>query len=83
VVSELPRHPRSAEPWKPEPLAGNYNECAQLSAVIIKADTDADIDFGQDRHRESRRLAGAGLRQSHRPAISGGIVAAWMAVGDS
>ena len=28
--------------WNPEPLAGNYNECAQLSAVIVKANTNAD-----------------------------------------
>ena len=41
VVSELPRDPRSRQPWNPEPLAGNYNECAQLSAVIIKANTNA------------------------------------------
>lgn len=40
VVSELPRDPRTAQPWNPEPLAGNYNECAQLSAVIIKANTN-------------------------------------------
>jgi hypothetical protein len=40
VVSELPRDPRSQQPWSPEPLAGNYNECAQLSAVIIKANTN-------------------------------------------
>ncbi len=42
VVSELPRDPRSQQAWNPEPLAGNYNECAQLSAVIIKANTNAD-----------------------------------------
>lgn len=42
VVSELPRDPRSQQPWSPEPLTGNYNECAQLSAVIIKANTNAD-----------------------------------------
>jgi hypothetical protein len=42
VVSELPRDPRSQQPWNPEPLAGNYNECAQLSAVIVKANTNAD-----------------------------------------
>nr|WP_188112893.1 LppP/LprE family lipoprotein [Mycobacterium simiae] len=42
VVSELPRDPRSQQPWNPEPLAGNYNECAQLSAVIIKANTNGD-----------------------------------------
>jgi hypothetical protein len=41
VVSDLPRDPRSAQPWNPEPLAGNYNECAPLSAVIIKANTNA------------------------------------------
>jgi LppP/LprE lipoprotein len=42
AVSELPRDPRSTQPWNPEPLAGNYNECAQLSAVIIKANTNGD-----------------------------------------
>ena len=41
VVSELPRDPRSQQPWNPEPLAGNYNQCAPLSAVIIKANTNA------------------------------------------
>lgn len=41
VVSELPRDPRSQQPWNPEPIAGNYNECAQLSAVIVKANTNA------------------------------------------
>jgi len=42
VVSELPRDPRSQQAWNPEPLAGNYNECAQLSAVIVKANTNAE-----------------------------------------
>lgn len=42
AVSELPRDPRSEQPWNPEPLAGNYNECAALSAVIVKANTNAD-----------------------------------------
>ena len=42
TVSELPRDPRSDQPWNPAPVAGNYNECAQLSAVIIKANTNAD-----------------------------------------
>lgn len=42
VVSELPKDPRSQQAWNPEPLAGNFNECAQLSAVIIKANTNAD-----------------------------------------
>jgi hypothetical protein len=42
AVSELPRDPRSNQGWNPEPLAGNYNECAQLSAVIVKANTNAE-----------------------------------------
>lgn len=42
AVSELPRDPRSNQPWSPEPLAGNYNECAQLSVVIVKANTNAE-----------------------------------------
>jgi hypothetical protein len=41
AVSELPRDPRSDQAWNPEPLAGNYNECAQLSAVIVKANTNS------------------------------------------
>ena len=42
AVSDLPRDPRSNQPWSPEPLAGNYNECAPLSVVIVKANTNAD-----------------------------------------
>src|SRR5690349_9370382 len=42
AVSELPRDPRSNQAWSPEPLAGNYNECAQLSGVIVKANTNSD-----------------------------------------
>jgi len=42
AVSELPRDARSNQAWNPEPLAGNYNECAQLSAVIVKANTNSD-----------------------------------------
>lgn len=42
AVSELPRDPRSNQPWSAEPVAGNYNECAQLSAVIVRANTNAD-----------------------------------------
>ena len=42
AVSELPRDPRSKQAWNPEPLAGNYNECAQLSAVIVKANTNSE-----------------------------------------
>jgi hypothetical protein len=41
AVSELPRDPRSNQPWSPEPVAGNYNECAPLSVVIVKANTNA------------------------------------------
>lgn len=41
AVSELPRDPRSQQGWKAEPVAGNYNECAQLSAVIVAANTNA------------------------------------------
>lgn len=36
------RDPRSNQGWNPEPLAGNYNECAQLSVVIVKANTNAE-----------------------------------------
>jgi hypothetical protein len=42
AVSELPRDPRSDQPWSPEPVAGNYNECAPLSVVIVKANTNAE-----------------------------------------
>ena len=41
AISQLPRDPRSQQGWSPEPVAGNYNECAQLSAVIVKANTNA------------------------------------------
>jgi hypothetical protein len=42
AVASLPPDPRSGQAWNPEPLAGNYNECAQLSAIIVKANTNAD-----------------------------------------
>ncbi|MEO6795132.1 MAG: LppP/LprE family lipoprotein [Mycobacterium sp.] len=42
AVSELPRDPRSGQPWSPEPLAGNYSECTDLSAVIVKANTNGE-----------------------------------------
>jgi hypothetical protein len=42
AVSELPRDPRSNQAWSPEPVAGTYNECAQLSAVIVKANTNSE-----------------------------------------
>jgi hypothetical protein len=41
AVSDLPKDPRSGQGWNPEPVAGNYNECAPLSAVIVKANTNA------------------------------------------
>ncbi|SEH69674.1 LppP/LprE lipoprotein [Mycolicibacterium rutilum] len=42
AVSELPRDPRSNQAWNPEPVAGNYNECAPLSVVIVRANTNAE-----------------------------------------
>ena len=42
AVSELPRDSRSNQAWNAELLAGNYNECAQLSAVIVKANTNSE-----------------------------------------
>ncbi len=42
AVSELSRDPRSNQAWNPEPVAGNYNECAQLSAVIVRANTNSE-----------------------------------------
>lgn len=42
AVSSLPRDPRSNQAWSPEPVAGNYNQCAQLSAVIVRANTNAE-----------------------------------------
>lgn len=42
AVSELPRDPRSGQPWNPEPVAGNYSTCADISAVIVKANTNAE-----------------------------------------
>jgi hypothetical protein len=42
TVSELPRDPRSGQAWSPEPMAGTYNECAQLSAIIVRANTNAE-----------------------------------------
>ncbi|MDR3664780.1 MAG: LppP/LprE family lipoprotein [Mycobacterium sp.] len=42
AVSTLPADPRSKQGWSPEPLAGNYNQCAPLSVVIVKANTNAE-----------------------------------------
>ena len=42
AISDLPPDPRSRQPWNPEPLAGNYNACTQLSAVIVRANTNAE-----------------------------------------
>lgn len=40
AVKTLPADPRSNQGWSPEPVAGNYSECAQLSAVIVEANTN-------------------------------------------
>jgi hypothetical protein len=42
AVAALPKDPRSNQGWYPVPIAGNYNECAQLSVVILKANTNAE-----------------------------------------
>lgn len=42
AVTELPPDPRSGQGWSPEPLAGNFNECAALSAVIVRANTNSE-----------------------------------------
>ncbi|MBS9535135.1 LppP/LprE family lipoprotein [Mycobacterium sp. M1] len=49
AVSELPHDPRSGQPWNPEPVAGNYSECTDLSAVIVKANTNTE-------HRNTRAV---------------------------
>jgi hypothetical protein len=42
AVAALPPDPRSKQGWSPEPIAGNYNQCAQLSAVIVRANTNGN-----------------------------------------
>ena len=42
AVAALPKDPRSGQGWYPVPIAGNYNECAQLSVVIVRANTNAE-----------------------------------------
>lgn len=42
AIKDLPPDPRSGQNWSAEPIAGNYNECAQLSAVIVRANTNAE-----------------------------------------
>ncbi|HZA10528.1 MAG TPA: LppP/LprE family lipoprotein [Mycobacterium sp.] len=42
AAAALPPDPRSKQRWSAEPIAGNYNECAQLSTVVVKANTNAD-----------------------------------------
>lgn len=42
AIAELPPDPRSGQAWSSEPIAGNYNECATLSAVIVRANTNAE-----------------------------------------
>ncbi|MFD6196877.1 LppP/LprE family lipoprotein [Mycobacteriaceae bacterium NPDC060252] len=39
AVALLPPGPNSEATWNPVPVAGNYNKCAPLSAVIVAADT--------------------------------------------
>ena len=39
---DFPGAATRAQPWNPEPLAGNDNQCAQPSAVTINANTNAD-----------------------------------------
>ena len=39
---DFSRAATTAQPCNPEPLAGNYNQCAPLSAVIINANTNTD-----------------------------------------
>jgi hypothetical protein len=41
AAASLPPDPGSGQGWSPEPLAGDYNECAELSAVIVRANTNA------------------------------------------
>jgi hypothetical protein len=41
-LPDFPGTATNAQPWNPEPLAGNYNDCAQLFAVIVKPNTNAD-----------------------------------------
>lgn len=41
AVASLPPDRRSGQGWNPEPVAGNYNECAPLSVVIVRANTNA------------------------------------------
>ncbi len=41
-LPDFPGAATTAQPRNPEPLAGNYNQCAQLSAVIVKANTNTD-----------------------------------------
>ena len=41
-LPDFPGAATRAQPWNPEPLAGNDNQCAQLSAVIVKGNTNAD-----------------------------------------
>lgn len=42
AVAALPKDPRSDQAWYPVPIAGNYNECAPLSVVIVKANSNAE-----------------------------------------
>ena len=39
---DFPGAATTAQPRNPEPLAGNHNQCAPLSAVIVNANTNTD-----------------------------------------
>ena len=41
-LPDFPGAATTAQPRNPEPLAGNHNQCAPLSAVIINANTNTD-----------------------------------------
>ncbi|MGH3722539.1 MAG: LppP/LprE family lipoprotein [Mycobacterium sp.] len=39
AIALLPPGPNSETKWNPVPVAGNYNKCAPLSAIIVASDT--------------------------------------------
>ncbi len=39
AIAQLPPAPNNPAKWNPVPVAGNYNKCAPLSAIIVAADT--------------------------------------------
>ena len=82
AVASLPPDPRSGQGWNPEPVAGNYNECAQLSVVIVQGQHQrrqsehprADVPSGQVHpHRRARHVRVQ--RRRHRRQSTGDTVA--------